>query len=91
MRRAVLSYWKSHGGVSPVARTFLLDDGVLPFTETAADKASELYRQPGGPRRRANDIAIATTALLDGAVLLTRNRADFSDIPSLEIETPSIA
>ena len=42
-----------------------------------------LYFQPEG---RTTDIAIGTTAAAMGAVLLTRNAADFRGIPDLRVE-----
>ena len=68
-----------------VARTFLLDQGVIPFTEDLAEAAAQLFRQLGSPRRRSADIAIAVTAIACGAKLLTLNPADFKDIPGLEL------
>lgn len=56
---------------------------VVAFDSALAERAAELFRQLGSPRSRANDIAIAATAVQSGAILLTRNRADFEDIPGL--------
>ncbi len=56
---------------------------VVAFDTALAERAAELFRQLGSPRSRANDIAIAATAVQSGAILLTRNRADFEDIPGL--------
>lgn len=39
----------------------------------------------GMPRRRANDIAIGTTASACGAILWTVNRRDFEGVPGLRI------
>ena len=70
-----------------VARSLLDDeDGVVPFAESLAERAGEVFRRLGSPRRRAADIAIGVTAAALGAVLLTRNRADFQGIPDLELE-----
>ncbi len=56
---------------------------IVTFDRVLAEQAAELFRQLGSPRSRANDLAIAATALQTGAILLTRNRADFEDIPGL--------
>lgn len=71
-----------------VARTFLLDDGVIPFTEEAAEKAARVFVQLGSPRRRAADIAIGVTAAICGATLFTRNGTDFDGIDGLRTEMP---
>lgn len=72
-----------------VARSLLDDDGgVVPFSEPLAVRAGEVFRSLGSPRRRAADVAIGVTAAVHGAVLLTRNRADFAGIPALELEGP---
>jgi predicted nucleic acid-binding protein len=39
----------------------------------------------GSPRRRANDIAIGTTAAADEAELWTLNAGDFDGIPNLRL------
>lgn len=69
-----------------VARTFLLNDGIVPFDEMLAEAAATLFRSLGSPRRRSADIAIAVTALAVGATLATLNPGDFQDIPGLELE-----
>jgi len=72
-----------------IGRSFFSPDGIIPFSEEIASKAAELFRTLGSPRKRAADIAIASTALALGATLLTRNRRDFSDIPGLNLEIVS--
>lgn len=47
--------------------------------------AADLYRRVGRPRRREIDLAIAACALTHRAGLWTLNRADFDDIPGLEL------
>jgi predicted nucleic acid-binding protein len=69
-----------------VARGLFGDQGVIAFTETLAERASDEFRRLGSPRRRAADIAIGVTAASCGATLLTRNRADFADISALDLE-----
>jgi len=69
-----------------VARTFLLNDGIVPFDEMLAEAAATLFRSLGSPRRRSADIAIAVTAVAVGATLATLNPGDFQDIPGLALE-----
>ena len=69
-----------------VARELLEADGVISLSEAIAQRAAEVFRELGQPRRRAADIAIGVTALVLDALLLTRNRRDFEDIPGLVIE-----
>ena len=57
----------------------------LSFGADEAGIAADLYRVVSQPRRRSMDLAIAATALAHGAPLWTLNRADFLDIPGLEI------
>lgn len=75
-----------------VARSFLGEDGVVPFSEGMAVRAAEVFRQLGSPRKRAADVAIGVAAALRDAVLLTRNARDFAGIRDLRLEparTPS--
>lgn len=72
-----------------VARSLFGPDGVVPFDETLAAHAADIFRRLGSPRRRAADIAIGVTAAATGAVLFTRNARDFAGIPDLEIEAVS--
>ena len=69
-----------------IARSVLEDDGVIAFDDDLATQAAELFRQLGSPRKRAFDIAIATTAIIRGARLLTGNTRDYSGIDRLELE-----
>lgn len=69
-----------------VAHSFFGEDGIVPLTESRAAEAGKIFRSLGSPRRRAADIAIATTAVFRGATLLSRNRADFADVPDLLLE-----
>jgi len=90
---AVAWYEFSRGPRTPeqlaVARSFFLDDGIVPFSEALAERAADVFRRLGSPRRRAADIAIGTTAAAMEAVLLTRNARDFAGIPDLRLETAS--
>jgi predicted nucleic acid-binding protein len=72
-----------------VARSLFGVDGVVPFDETLAAHAAEVFRRLGSPRRRSADIAIGVTAAATSAVLLTRNARDFAGIPGLELESVS--
>lgn len=87
---AVAWYEFSRGPRTPeqlaVGRAFLLEEGVIPFSEEVATQAAEVFRLLGSPRRRAADIAIGVTAALFEAVLLTRNTNDFAGIPNLNLE-----
>lgn len=87
---AIAWYEFSRGPRTPeqlaVARFFL--DRIVPFGDELADRAADLFRRLGAPRRRANDLAIGVTAAEAGATLLTRNEPDFGDIPGLAVEAP---
>jgi predicted nucleic acid-binding protein len=87
---AVAWYEFSRGPRTPeqlaVARSFFFDDGIVPFSEELAARAAEVFRKLGSPRRRAADVAIGVTAASMGALLLSRNAADFAGIPDLHLE-----
>ena len=68
------------------ARSFFLEDGVVPFSEEIAGEAAMLFQSLGSPRRRAADVAIAATAIARGAILLSRNSRDFEDMPGLRLD-----
>ncbi|MBI2894820.1 MAG: type II toxin-antitoxin system VapC family toxin [Deltaproteobacteria bacterium] len=71
-----------------VARSLLdEEEGVIPFSEALAARAGDVFRSLGSPRKRAADVGIGVTAAALGAVLLTRNTADFEGIEGLELET----
>ncbi len=72
-----------------VARLLFGEDRGVPFTEDLADKAADHFRRLGSPRRRAADIAVAVSAVHRGAVLLTRNARDFSEVEGLVVEEPA--
>jgi len=87
---AVAWYEFSRGPRTPeqlaVARSFLGEDGVVPFSEAIAVESAEAFRRLGSPRKRAADVAIGVTAALHDAVLVTRNARDFAGIPDLRVE-----
>jgi predicted nucleic acid-binding protein len=88
---AVTWYEFAHGPGTPVqlavARSFLFDDGIVPFSEELATIAPDVFRSLGSPRRRTADIAIGVTAAAFDAFLVTRNAADFAGIPHLNVES----
>jgi len=92
---AVAWYEFSRGPRTPeqlaVARSFLFDAGVVPFSEELATVAANVFRSLGSPRRRTADIAIGVTAAAFDARLVTRNAADFAGIPHLLVESVSSA
>ncbi len=69
------------------ARFFVGDDGVVAFTPELAERAGEVFRSLGSPRKRVADIAIGVTAQARGATLLTMNTRDFTGIDGLRVET----
>ncbi len=60
---------------------------VLPFDRAAADAYGRLISTLGWLRSRDFDRMIAAHALSTRSILVTRNVADFRDVPELEIET----
>ena len=68
-----------------LARSYLEADGIIPFDETVAATAADMFRRLGSPRKRAADIAIAATALSRGARLLSANSRDYSGIEGLNV------
>lgn len=86
---AVAWYEFSRGPRTPeqlaTARALFAEDGIVPFSESLAVAAADVFRQLGSPRRRSADIAIGVTAASYGAVLMTRNARDFAGIPRLEV------
>ena len=69
-----------------VARSFFSADGIVPLTEDFAERAAEVFRKLGSPRRRSADVAIGVTAVEMDARLLSGNAADFAAIPGLDVE-----
>ncbi len=58
---------------------------VVSFGPTEAAIAADLYRKVRRPRGREMDLAIAACALSHDAALWTKDRADFSDVPGLDL------
>jgi predicted nucleic acid-binding protein len=56
-----------------------------PFGFLEAQIASQLYRKMKRARGREADLAVAATALSNGALLWTLNPRDFRDIPALTL------
>ena len=88
---AVAWYEFSRGPRTPeqlaTARSFFGADGIIPFSESIAEAAADVFRSLGSPRRRAADISIGVTASIAGATLMTRNARDFAGIPDLTLGT----
>jgi predicted nucleic acid-binding protein len=57
----------------------------LPFGPAESEVAAALYRSLRRPRGREIDLAIAAHAVARRAALWTLDRADFDDIPDLEL------
>jgi predicted nucleic acid-binding protein len=62
----------------------------IPFGFVEAQIASTLYKTVKRPRGREADLAIAASALSDGASLWTLNTEDFRDIPALTLWHPGV-
>lgn len=65
------------------ARAHLESEGIIAWTEDLAERAADLFRRLGSPRKRAADVAIACVAIERGARLLTGNLRDYSGIEGL--------
>lgn len=63
----------------------VLNESALPFGVAEAELAARLYEQVRRGRGREVDLAIAATAMTQGATLWTLNRRDFEDVPGLEL------
>ncbi len=73
-----------------VARSLFDEEGIIPFSDDLAERAAEMFRQLGSPRRRSADVAIGITALEMNARLLSSNANDFTGIPGLEVESAHV-
>jgi predicted nucleic acid-binding protein len=60
-------------------------EGAVPFTAAEASLAAGLYAKLSRPRGREIDLAIAASALGQGAGLWTLNASDFRDVPGLRL------
>ncbi len=68
-----------------LASMVIEEDDVVAFDAVLAQRSAETFRRLRSPRRRANDIAIGTTAAAHSAMLWTLNPSDFVDVPDLEL------
>jgi predicted nucleic acid-binding protein len=68
-----------------VQEDLLPRDAAVPFGPAEADIAARLHRTLRRPRGREVDLAVAACALAAGAALWTLNRADFEDVPDLQL------
>ena len=59
----------------------------IPFGDDDADAYRTIVEASGYSRRKVLDRMIAAQALVHRATLVTRNAADFADIPGLTLET----
>jgi predicted nucleic acid-binding protein len=59
---------------------------VAPFDEAAADVCRTIVEAAGYSRRKLLDRTIGAQAIVHHATLVTRNAADFQDIPGLLVE-----
>ena len=66
-------------------QALLPSERAIGFGPAEALLAAKLYQQVRKARGREVDLAIAATALVHGAAMLTLNRDDFRDIPDLRL------
>ena len=92
VREGILGGSRPEEAASAFAR-LLVGVTVLPFTQATAEHAArirlDLRRQKRQVRERALDLLIAATAIEHGLFLVTRNTADFDDIPNLRLYNPA--
>lgn len=65
--------------------TLFPSEVTVPFGPAEAALAARLYEQVRKPRGREIDLAIAATAMANGAAILTLNPQDFTDVPGLSV------
>lgn len=100
---SVVSYMELYEGVErsmPIGdymaslHQFLLGVPVIDFSIGVAQKCARLrsiLRQQGrSVRPRALDLVIAATALYHDLTLVTRNLADYQDIPGIRLYDPNV-
>lgn len=72
---------------------FLVDVAIVPVTRGIAERCAEirsgLQRRGRSVRPRALDLLVAATAVETGLTLVTRNVAEFRDVPRLRLLTPA--
>jgi predicted nucleic acid-binding protein len=91
VRHGILARGNSLAAQSAL-EAFIQAAPILPFSRTVADRCAELrvglQQQGRSVRRRALDLIVAATALHYDFTLVTRNLADYRDIPGLKVLTP---
>ena len=69
--------------------TFLTDVDILPISKEIAERCAtvraDLVRRQRSVRPRALDLLVASAALEHGLTLVTRNKADYQDIPGISL------
>jgi predicted nucleic acid-binding protein len=88
MSALVLYEWRRGPRIQPeldAQQALFPIEAAVPFDSAVALRAAELYSKVRRARGRELDLAIAAAALVHGAALWTLNRADFDDIPGLEL------
>lgn len=98
---SVISYMEMHHGILrqhnaalglSAMHSLFADVAHLPVTLGIASRCAEvradLQRRGRSIRPRALDLLIAATAMEHGLTLVTRNVADYSDVPGLQLMTP---
>ena len=63
-------------------------ESAIPFDKEQAKVSADLYRSVRRARTREVDLAIAACALVHDARLWTLNRADFRDVPGVQLYGP---
>lgn len=76
------------GGELEAQEALLPRESAVAFGADEAALAARLYSQVARARGREIDLAIAASALAQGAALWTLNNEDFQDIPGLHLYEP---